>query len=93
MPDQASSSGGSPPATTDHNRRRFCQFRFEAAGHRFCMLENLAKGAMAGLARTSALNAAGYGDMALRGGAASSAPARVVEELAKRGGRAVPGDS
>jgi hypothetical protein len=57
------------------------------------MLENLAKGAMAGLAGASALNAAGYGDMVMQGRAASSAPARVVEELARRGGRTVPGDS
>jgi hypothetical protein len=57
-----------------------------------CMLENLMKGAMAGLAGTTALNAATYLDMVWRGRPASSTPEQVVEELAKRSGRAIPGD-
>lgn len=57
------------------------------------MLENLVKGAMAGLAGTTALNAATYADMVWRGRAASSTPEQVVEELAKRGGRAIPGNT
>ena len=55
-----------------------------------CMLENLIKGAMAGLAGTTALNAATYLDMVWRGRPASSTPEQVVEELAKRSGRAIP---
>ena len=57
-----------------------------------CMLENLIKGAMAGLAGTTALNAVTYLDMVWRGRPASSTPEQVVEELAKRSGRAIPGD-
>lgn len=57
------------------------------------MLENLVKGALAGLAGTAALNAATYLDMVWRGRPASSTPEQVVEELAKRSGRPVPGDS
>ena len=57
------------------------------------MLENLIRGAMAGLAGTTALNAATYLDMVWRGRPASSTPEQVVEELAKRSGRAVPGDA
>jgi hypothetical protein len=57
-----------------------------------CMLENLIRGAMAGLAGTTALNAATYLDMVWRGRPASSTPEQVVEELAKRSGRAIPGD-
>lgn len=56
------------------------------------MLENLVQGAMAGLAGTTALNAATYLDMVWRGRPASSTPEQVVEELAKRSGRAIPGD-
>jgi hypothetical protein len=55
------------------------------------MLRKMIKGAMAGLAGTTALNAAAYADMVLRGRPASSAPGQVVEELAGRGGLAVPG--
>jgi hypothetical protein len=56
------------------------------------MLEKAVRGAMAGLAGTTALNAATYADMVWRGRAESSAPARAVEELAKRSGRDIPGD-
>jgi hypothetical protein len=58
-----------------------------------CMLENLIKGAMAGLVGTTTLNAAAYLDMVWRGRPASSTPEQVVEELVKRSGRAIPGDS
>ena len=57
-----------------------------------CMLKNAVRGALAGLAGTTALNAATYADMAWRGRPASSTPERTVEELAKRGGRTIPGD-
>lgn len=55
------------------------------------MLDKLARGALAGLAGTAALNAVTYLDMAARGRPASSAPEQVVEELTKRTGRGVPG--
>jgi len=61
-------------------------------GHPICMLENLIRGAMAGLAGTTALNAVTYADMVWRGRAASTTPEQVVGELAKRGGRAIPGN-
>jgi hypothetical protein len=51
------------------------------------MVENAVKGAMAGLAGTTALNAATYVDMVWRGRPASSTPEQVIEELAKRSGR------
>jgi hypothetical protein len=57
-----------------------------------CMLENLMKGAMAGLAGTTALNAATYLDMVWRGRPARRTPEQVVEGLARRSGRAIPGD-
>jgi uncharacterized membrane protein len=55
-------------------------------------LKNVLKGAMAGAAGTTALNAVGYGDMALRGRPASSAPDQVVEQLARRIGLTIPGN-
>jgi hypothetical protein len=57
------------------------------------MLTNLMRGALAGLAGTTALNAATYADMIWRGRPASSTPEQAVEELAKRTGRAIPGSS
>ena len=57
------------------------------------MLENLVRGAMAGLAGTTALNTATYLDMMWRGRPASSTPEQVVEVLADRSGRVIPGDS
>lgn len=74
--------------------RRWRQARLfirNALGHRMCMPGNFVKGAMAGLAGTTALNAVTYADMAWRGRAASSAPEQAVEELAKRAGRDIPG--
>jgi hypothetical protein len=54
-------------------------------------LKKMLKGAMAGAAGTTALNAVGYGDMALRGRPASSTPAQVVEQLARRACLTIPG--
>jgi hypothetical protein len=51
----------------------------------------LVRGAAAGAAGTTALNAATYLDMALRGRPASSTPSRTVEHLATRLGVSVPG--
>ncbi len=56
------------------------------------MLKEIIKGAAAGMAGVTALNAVGYADMALRGRPASSTPDRVVAELAKLSGRGIPGD-
>src|SRR5258708_2671197 len=53
--------------------------------------KKMLQGAMAGAAGTTALNAVGYGDMALRGRPASSTPEQVVEQLARRGGLTIPG--
>jgi hypothetical protein len=53
--------------------------------------EKILKGAMAGAAGTTVLNAVGYGDMALRGRPASSTPEQVVEQLARRSGLTIPG--
>jgi uncharacterized membrane protein len=54
-------------------------------------LKNMFKGAMAGAAGTTVLNAVGYGDMALRGRPASRTPDQVVEQLARRTGLTIPG--
>lgn len=56
------------------------------------MLQNALKGALAGLAGTTALNAVTYADMAWRGRTASDAPEQGVEELARRTGVQIPGD-
>src|SRR3712207_3713590 len=50
------------------------------------------RGAAAGAAGTTALNAVTYLDMVGRGRAASSTPERTVEELAERAHVAIPGD-
>jgi protein involved in temperature-dependent protein secretion len=55
------------------------------------MIRELLKGAMAGSAGTSALNAATYLDMAVRARPTSSAPEDVVNLLADRAGHPVPG--
>ena len=55
-------------------------------------MKKFARGAVAGAAGTTALNAVGYADMALRGRPASSVPARVAEQLARRVGETIPGD-
>lgn len=54
-------------------------------------MKKFARGAVAGAAGTTALNAVGYADMALRGRPASSVPARVAEQLAGRVGLTIPG--
>jgi hypothetical protein len=50
------------------------------------------KGAAAGAAGATALNATTYADMALRGRPASTVPQQAVEAVAARSGRAVPGE-
>jgi hypothetical protein len=54
-------------------------------------MKNFTRGAVAGAAGTTALNAVGFADMALRGRPASSVPARVAEQLVTRVGGTVPG--
>jgi uncharacterized membrane protein len=54
-------------------------------------MKKFVRGAVAGAAGTTALNAVGYADMALRGRPASSVPARVAEQLARRVGGTIPG--
>ncbi|MEU7866384.1 hypothetical protein [Dactylosporangium sp. NPDC049140] len=56
------------------------------------MTTGLLRGALAGAAGTTALNAAGYLDMAVRGRPASSAPQDLVERAAEDAGVHVPGD-
>ncbi len=52
----------------------------------------LARGAAAGAAGTTALNAVTYLDMAVRGRPASSTPEDTVEKLAGKAGLEIPGD-
>jgi uncharacterized membrane protein len=54
-------------------------------------LRKVLKGAVAGAAGTTVLNAVGYADMALRGRPASSTPDQVAEQLAGRAGLRIPG--
>lgn len=56
------------------------------------VLRTLAAGAAAGAAGTTALNAAAYLDMAVRGRASSDTPERSVQRLADLAGLTVPGD-
>lgn len=51
----------------------------------------LADGFVAGAAGTTALNAATYLDMAVRGRGTSEMPEKAVEELAHRAGQEIPG--
>ena len=62
------------------------------AGTPVAMWRQLLAGAAAGAAGTTALNAATYVDMALRGRPASSTPERSVEAITDRAGLSVPGD-
>jgi hypothetical protein len=55
------------------------------------MIKGLMRGALAGAAGTTALNAASYVDMAWRGRPSSSTPQQAAEELAKRAGQEIPG--
>jgi hypothetical protein len=50
------------------------------------------RGLAAGAAGTTALNAATYADMAIRGRGASSMPETAVEQLAERAGYSIPGE-
>ncbi|TWV55868.1 hypothetical protein FRZ03_05705 [Streptomyces misionensis] len=54
------------------------------------MFRSIARGCAAGAAGTTALNAATYLDMALRGRPSSSAPEDVVEKVTERAGHPVP---
>jgi hypothetical protein len=55
------------------------------------MIKGLLRGALAGAAGTTALNAVAYLDMAWRGRPPSSIPQQSVEALAERAGREIPG--
>lgn len=55
------------------------------------VLRGLGRGAAAGAAGTTALNAATYVDMAVRGRGTSSAPEDVVEKTAHKAGLDIPG--
>jgi hypothetical protein len=54
-------------------------------------MQKAAHGILAGMAGATALNAATYADMILRGRPASSAPAQTVEEATMRAGLEIPG--
>lgn len=56
------------------------------------MFAALGRGAAAGAAGTSALNAITYLDMAWRGRGSSDTPQRTVETLAEKAGHPVPGE-
>lgn len=56
------------------------------------MMRRLLVGAAAGAAGTTALNAATYLDMTLRGRPASETPTQTMEKLAERSNITVPGD-
>jgi len=57
------------------------------------LLNRLLAGAAAGAAGTTALNAATYADMALRGRGASDTPEQTVEAMSDRAGVEIPGNS
>jgi hypothetical protein len=56
------------------------------------MWAGIRRGALAGAAGTTALNAVTYLDMAWRGRSSSSTPERTVERISEISGRPVPGD-
>lgn len=56
------------------------------------MFTNLLRGAAAGAAATTVLNAVTYLDMAWRARPASDLPQQAVDELARRAGKPVPGE-
>lgn len=56
------------------------------------MIKALVRGAMAGAAGTTALNAVTYLDMAVRARPASDTPQKAVEKIAEVAGRPVPGE-
>jgi hypothetical protein len=55
------------------------------------MIRELVRGAVAGAAGTSVLNAVTYGDMAVRGRPASDVPEQMMDRLASEMGYRVPG--
>ncbi|MHA3702696.1 hypothetical protein ACXR2U_10985 [Jatrophihabitans sp. YIM 134969] len=55
------------------------------------LLKGLGRGALAGAAGVTALNAATYGDMFVRGRGASDVPSQMVEKLAQDAGTDIPG--
>jgi len=67
------------------------RFWGEARGQVDGVIKELFRGALAGAAGTTALNAATYLDMAARARPSSSTPQQVVEELSRRYGRPIPG--
>lgn len=56
------------------------------------LMRHLVRGAAAGAAGTTALNAVTYADMVVRGRPASSTPTDTVEALSRRSGFGIPGD-
>jgi hypothetical protein len=56
------------------------------------MMRQILRGAAAGAAGTTALNAVSYLDMLFRARAASSTPERTVDRIAERTGEHIPGD-
>lgn len=60
-------------------------------GYRSLMFSALVRGALAGAAGTTALNAVTYLDMAGRGRPSSSLPEEAVDRLSQQAGRPVPG--
>ncbi len=67
------------------------EFRRSAPGHSPAMLTSLLRGAAAGAAGTTALNATTYVDMLLRGRDPSSTPDESVEKLAGLAHLSIPG--
>ena len=63
-----------------------------AGGPDMALATALARGAAAGAAGTTALNAVTYLDMAVRGRPASSTPEDTVEKIAGKTGLEIPGD-
>ncbi|MER7114534.1 hypothetical protein ACQPZU_20405 [Saccharomonospora azurea] len=57
------------------------------------MLSSIARGAAAGAAGTTALHAATYLDMTLRGRPSSSTPQQTVDKLSEAAGTHIPGDA
>ncbi|MER8186907.1 hypothetical protein [Kitasatospora sp. NPDC094015] len=56
------------------------------------MMKTVIRGAVAGAAGTTALNATAYADMALRGRPTSSVPEQIVDTAAHKVGLEVPGE-
>ena len=63
-----------------------------APGSGTAMTSGTVRGALAGAAGTTALNAATYLDMALRGRPTSDSPQQLVEQAAGRANISIPGD-